>query len=236
MPVNQLSAELGTQITFQCGPPSGHPMPTVFWMKNELIIVESHPRHHDPSPPINRKGKAQKKLLASSDGKKGKVAKVRRSPTLVAPDQSVIANNATSNDGQGNDEDYGEEEEDEEEEDEEDVDSSKASEETNDKPDDEGLLPISFGEDEVIGGNHQNYAMTGDHSLIIHRVGIEDAANYTCGARNVAGVRFSQPATLTIHSTDYLLGTSCLSVCLLPFASPSLSLPSLCFLLLVCFY
>ncbi|KPM09935.1 Thrombospondin repeats protein [Sarcoptes scabiei] len=43
-----------------------------------------------------------------------------------------------------------------------------------------------------------NYFMTDDNSLLIKNISVKDQANYTCGVYNVAGVRYSEPASLII--------------------------------------
>lgn len=172
------------QVTFHCDPPDGDPTPTVFWMKNDVIIMESEPRglssrqlpDEFPLPPGLAHNQRRKK--SESQGKSTTVGHRSRkssSKPVVKDDHE--------------EEEYDDDYEDEDEEFEE---PSKRKEE-------------EVGEGEVLLSNHfdsamtpLNYRMAPNHSLIIQRVSPEDHANYTCGVYNQAGVRFSQPALLTI--------------------------------------
>ncbi len=45
----------------------------------------------------------------------------------------------------------------------------------------------------------KNLMVSGDGHLIIVAAKVSDTANYTCVAENVAGTRYSQPATVTVY-------------------------------------
>ena len=73
-----------------------------------------------------------------------------------------------------------------------------------DDNDEDSILPHHFdlAAGHVSNSNNNNipinYHMADDYSLVIKHVTMDDHANYTCGVYNVAGVRFTRPATLTV--------------------------------------
>ena len=48
----------------------------------------------------------------------------------------------------------------------------------------------------------RNYLVTGEGHLIIVAARLSDSGNYTCVAENIANLRFSDPATVTVYSKN----------------------------------
>lgn len=124
-------------------------------------------------------------------------------PTSTTTTTTTTTTTKTTSIPEGDDETDEEEyddEDDEEEDDDMDVDNHKSSKNqhtTNSESDGGDLLPLNF-DDPLPNSIAANYFMLHDYSLVIRQVTALDNANFTCGVRNQAGVRFSSPALLNV--------------------------------------
>lgn len=205
------------QVRFDCNPPDGLPKPSVFWMKNDVIILESEPLEKYRSESIDikwhkSKRKSHKKFIGANgsdvSGRQGKVLAKIRVKKSIGKNNSSKVDDKQENDDDNEEEDFVDEEyvgkldyEDDEEQEEKEEEHFEDVLKHSKLPDDDGgggdgpLLPHSFGEELI---PIHNYVMTNSHSLVIKLATVADQANYTCGVHNPAGVRFSRPAQLSV--------------------------------------
>jgi len=58
---------------------------------------------------------------------------------------------------------------------------------------------------ELIDTNRDvNFIVSNEGNLIVSQTRLSDAANYTCGAQNIANRRLSEPALLTVFGLLYV--------------------------------
>lgn len=187
------------QVRFECHPPDAVPKPSVFWMRNDVIILESEPlgRNRPTAHSIHSKRRTMQKK------------KPKRQKTRVKRSTATVMNR-TQDDDDYEEEFVGDDEE-EEEENEEHLDELLKK-----SPEEDGGQLLSFEEFPV-----HNYAMTNLNSLVIKKVTLADQANYTCGVHNPAGVRFSRAAQLTVSGMQliHLDHFNLISLSLLPHLS-----------------
>jgi len=60
-----------------------------------------------------------------------------------------------------------------------------------------------------------NFIISNEGNLIISQARLADAANYTCGAQNIANRRLSEPALLTVFGSCVLDRVECMKCGLL---------------------
>lgn len=205
--------ETSKSVQFKCRPPIGVPEPVVFWMRNDVIILESEKSHSTFSTPTSVFS------LNSSQESTFSEQLIRKKKHFVKKQNQTVSTKSIHREERQTKNDQDDEDEDEEDEDYEDDDEDieydglkqteiKIKDENNN---DDLLLPNHFdlAAENLPGGKDAsipiNYRMANDYSLIIKRITMDDQANYTCGAYNVAGVRFSALATLTIFGKPFLL-------------------------------
>lgn len=201
--------ETSKLVQFKCRPPLGVPEPVVFWMRNDVIILESEKSHStfSGSAPLNSSQEFSEQLIRKKKNFANKQNKIVL-PESIHREERQTKNDEDEDDEDEEDEDY---EDDDDEDSEYDGDGTKQTEKKFGNENNSGdlLLPNQFDlaaenlPSKKDGSISINYRMADDYSLIIKRITMDDQANYTCGAYNVAGVRFAALATLTIFGKPF---------------------------------
>lgn len=200
-----VTAEVGDRVRLNCLPPDGRPRPVVFWMKNDVIILESHPISNNDKKEIElgetgpmaktKKTKAAKRKPSGGEDK----TRVTRAAEQDNPGDEK--KKKKKDEGDDYDEDYDDEEVEEDEEEVEDKaqGKDKAKQHSDHDYKDEELLPDHLDD---LPMTHENYIFNNDFSLTIKKVDLADQANYTCGVRNWAGTRYSRPGRVTVKGNN----------------------------------